>query len=163
MSVLTFVLRAMALLDPTHEYPELGSAIADVVDTERPLFARDDDKTRTAAWMVAIAYRESTFDNGAVGDNGSSACAFQINVGRGRTLEGWSSEDLRADPARCVSVAYRMLRQSVRIDPAFPLAFYARGPGYRSEKAKRLSRDRLALATRTRDAVLLAVREESAE
>ncbi len=39
-----------------------------------------------------------------------------------------------------------MLRDSRRMDPKNPIAFYARGPKYKSEEAQRISRDRMALA-----------------
>lgn len=85
----------------------------------------------------------------------TSFCAYQINLPWGRkTAEGWSGEDLVSDPLKCVSAAYRMLQESARACPEHPLAWYAEGPtGCTSERAKRISRDRMALAARLRKTV----------
>jgi hypothetical protein len=39
-----------------------------------------------------------------------------------------------------------MLRESRKMDKMNPIAFYARGPGYKGEEAQRISRDRMAIA-----------------
>lgn len=161
-SVLPLVLVAMGHLDPAHDHTPLGTAIANAVDAGQPLFADDATKTRTASLAVAIAFRESSLRNDAVGDHGLSHCAFQIHLpGDAKTAEGWTGEDLRADPNRCVTVAFRMLRQSIRIDRENPLAFYARGPGWKTEAARRLSRDRVALARRIHATALAAIAKDS--
>jgi hypothetical protein len=89
--------------------------------------------------MIAISYRESSLDNRAVGDAGRSLCAFQILGG---------SQELLDDPRACVRKAYAMLLHSRSLDPAHPVAAYARGSGYRSRTAQRISNDRVALANR---------------
>lgn len=92
-----------------------------------------------AAKFTAVAFRESGLDNAAVGDHGKSVCAMQILGG---------SRVLIDDPIACVRRGAVMLRESERIDPSNPIAFYARGPRYESETAKRISRDRMAIAAR---------------
>lgn len=134
-----FVLMAMGALAPDRDHSDLADAITTVVESERPLFASDEDHLRTASLMVAIAFRESSFRNDAVGDHGRSVCAFQIHGG---------SHELLEDPVACVKVAFRMLRESVHIDRENPVAFYCRGPRYQSDEARRLSRDRMRLARR---------------
>ncbi len=92
-----------------------------------------------AAIFTAVAFRESGFRNDAVGDGGHSVCAFQIYDGPKILLD---------DPIACVAKGAAMLRESRRIDPKNPIAFYARGPRFRSDEAQRISRDRMALAKR---------------
>lgn len=82
---------------------------------------------------------ESGLDNAAVGDHGRSVCAMQILGGSHALIE---------DPIACVRRGAVMLRESERVDPSNPIAFYARGPRYESETAKRISRDRRAIAAR---------------
>ena len=92
-----------------------------------------------AAIITAVAFRESSLRNDVVGDGGHSVCAMQIYDGPEALLE---------DPIACVARGAAMLRASRRVDPENPLAFYARGPRWRSEEARRISRDRMALAKR---------------
>lgn len=140
MNTLAWILAAMALLAPGRDHTELATAIAERVDADRPLFKDDDDRHRTAALLVAVAFRESSLRLDAVGDHGRSFCAFQIHVSSGGT------RDLLTDADACVGHAVEMIRQSIRIDPSHPLAFYARGPRWRSAEARRISDDRVALA-----------------
>lgn len=133
-----FVLGAMAFLAPARDHAELGDAIVRVLEDERPLFAGDVARLRTAALVVAIAFRESAFRNDAVSRT-NDHCALQVH---GRP-------DLARDPEACVRVGLGMLRVSLRACPAHPIAFYAEGPaGCSSPRAQRISRDRLALAAR---------------
>jgi hypothetical protein len=138
MTVLPFVLASMALLAPGRDHSVNAASIAAVVDAERPLFKGDDDRRRTAALVVAIAFRESTFYNAAKSKT-ADHCMMQVN----------RRPDLAEDPTKCVRVALSMLRESVRMCPAFPVAFYASGPGAcENARAQRISRDRMALAAR---------------
>jgi hypothetical protein len=152
-ATLAFVLAAMTAVAPDRDHTELGGAIARVVDASTPLFKEDGDRRKTAALVVAVAFREGSLRANVVGDfvNGAptSWCTAQINLSPGqKTLEGWTGPELRDDPEKCITVSLRMLRQSVRIDPENPIAFYARGPGWKSDAARRISRDRMALARR---------------
>jgi hypothetical protein len=162
MSVLSFVLAAANILAPGRDHSELGTAIAAALDESAPFFADDADRTKSAALAVAIAFRESSLNNDAIGDHGRSHCAFQIHLpGKSKTAEGWTGEDLRADVNRCVSVAFRMLRESIHVDRQHPVAFYARGPRRKTEEARRISRDRVALARRIHAVATAALAAES--
>lgn len=146
-SVLPFVLRSMELLAPSRDHHLLGEAIARRVDAELPLFADDEDRKKTAATMVSVAFRESSLRADIVGDfrNGkpTSFCAYQIN----ETMGG--SSKLLTDVDACVARGLTLLRESARICRAHPIAWYAEGPrGCDSPRAQRISRDRLAIAQR---------------
>lgn len=138
MTTLAFVLAAMAHLAPQREHLEIGRAIAIAVDDARPLFAADEDRHKTAALVVAIAFRESTFRNDAVSKT-DDFCFLQVH----------RRPDLADDPEACARVGLEMIRVSLRACPAHPLAVYAEGPnGCASPRAQRISRDRFALAAR---------------
>ncbi len=138
MTLAMFVVAAMTSLAPGRDHLANGTAIAGVVASELPLFKGDEDRRRTAALVVAIAFRESGFDNRARSKTNDS-CMMQIN----------RRPDLADDPAACVRVGLTMLRESMRMCPAFPVAFYASGPGAcTNERAQRISRDRMAIARR---------------
>ena len=91
--------------------------------------------------MVAVAFRESTFVADALGDKGDSFCAFQIHRSSG------GSPALLEDVDACVSAGLSLLRQSIRVCPSYPIAWYASGPlGCGNARAQRISRDRMNLA-----------------
>ncbi len=138
MSILFFVLASMSSLAPGRDHMANALAISTVVLEEPPLFRGDDDRRRTAALVVAIAFRESSFRNDVKSATNDS-CMMQIN----------RRPDLAEDPAACVRVAMTMLRESFRMCPEHPIAFYASGPGACSNvRAQRISRDRMAIAKR---------------
>lgn len=151
MNVLSFVLAAMASLVPDGDHTELAAAVARAVEADPPLFANDEQRHMTAAYYVALLYRESNFDNGAIGDNGRSYCAGQILLGKRKTPEGWSGEDLIADPDKCLTVVSRMLRESFHACRRLPVserqAVYVRG-SCSSERGRQMSRNRYHLAKR---------------
>ena len=138
MTVLFFILAAMASLAPGREHIENATAIASVVLDEPPLFKSDESRLRTAALIVAIAFRESSFRNDAKSKTNDS-CLMQVN----------RRPDLAKDPVKCVRVAMAMLRESMRMCPDHPLAFYASGPGAcTNERARKISDDRMRIARR---------------
>lgn len=138
MTILAFVSAAMLLLAPGRDHSPNAAAIADVVDAEPPLFKDDASKTRTAALVVAIAFRESSFRNDVVSRT-NDHCMMQVN----------RRPELATDPRACVRVAMAMLRESMRICPSHPVAFYASGPGAcTNDRARRISNDRMAVARR---------------
>lgn len=147
-----FILFAMSVLAPQRDHTELARAVSTVVEDSEPLFRDDEDKLRTSALLVAVAYREGSLGLRVEGDRRggkpTSWCTMQVNLSPGaRTREGWSGEELRDDPAKCVTVGMRLLRESFRACPSSPIAIYAAGPsGCRSAKARRISSDRLWLA-----------------
>ena len=122
------VLIWMNSLVPNQDHSTLAWAIAVNAETYEE-----------ASVFTAVAFRESTFKLDAVGDHGSSVCAMQIHNG---------SKDLLTDAVACVAKGAEMLRESRRMDRKFPIAFYAEGPNFTSDRAKRISRDRMAIARR---------------
>jgi hypothetical protein len=144
LSILEFTLAAMTLLAPDrseHDHEALGGAIAAVVDAAPPLFAGDESRRKTAALIVAVAFREGSFRPDVVGDHGRSFCTMQIHASSG------GSPALLTDPVACIAKGLAMLRTSMRECPAAPVAWYASGPrGCENARAQRISRDRIALA-----------------
>jgi hypothetical protein len=149
----SFVLTAMSWLAPKDNHEKLGAVITEVVDTEDALFKDDTDKLRTASLIIAIAYREGTLRLSTVGDCDESKpgqpckgkprsyCTMQIHESMG------GGPALNEDPALCIRTGLRILRQSIAICPAWPIAGYASGPeGCDNERAQRISRDRTNLA-----------------
>lgn len=168
-ALFSWVMAASSLLSPQRDHHDLAEAIATRVEAEPPLFKGDDDRIRTAAWLVAIAFRESSLRADAVGDHvggkPTSFCAFQIHLpGGSKTREGWTGAEIAEDAAKCVTVAMRLLRASMRACPASPLAWYAAGPsGCENVRAQRISRDRMAIAQRlVRDVRRVAAAETPA-
>jgi hypothetical protein len=166
MSLFAWVVAASTLLAPTRQHESFAAAVTSRVQAEPPLFKGDQDRRRTAALLVAIAFRESSLRLAAVGDHvggkPTSFCAFQVHLPWGATTaEGWTGADLLDDPDKCVRVALRLLRESMRVCPSAPLAWYAAGPsGCSSGRAQRISLDRVSIAQRlvrdVREAVELA-------
>lgn len=144
MSLYWAVLAMMTALVPSEapvfRHGELAVAIAEVCVDEGDLYSEDPSHLKTASLLVAVAFRESSLDNRAVGDNGKSFCAMQIHSSSGGTAI------LLEDARLCVRSAHRILKQSIRIDRTHPIAFYARGPRFRSVEAQRISNDRVAIA-----------------
>lgn len=137
--ILSMMVSLVPTDSPVLRHGSLATALATVLYENPPLYARDEDRTRTAALMVAIAYRESSLDNSAVGDHGRSVCAFQIHMGPKTLLD---------DPLACSRAAYALLRASIAADREHPVAHYARGPKFRSLEAQKISNDRVFIAER---------------
>lgn len=129
--------------------------LIEVVSSEPPLYADDEDRIKTAAVMLAIIDYESHFsrdvDVGArKGDGGTSWCLAQINIGKGRihvkedgTVEfgtGWSGRDLVEDRTKCLRAELAVIRASFACkteDKYAKLNLYASGKcewGYRESK-----------------------------
>jgi len=141
MSLYWVVLAMMLHLSPSEtpiaRHGALAVAISTVALEEGPLFTNDVDLERTSALLVSVSFRESSLTANITGDGGHSVCAFQIYDG---------PKTLNDDPIACVRTGYRMLKASIRVDRTNPVAFYARGPRFASDEARRISRDRMALA-----------------
>ncbi len=128
VDIFVVVLIWMRTLAPTRDVDEIAWAVAAVASSYEE-----------AALLTAIAYRESGLNNAAIGDHGRSVCAMQVLGG---------SRSLLADVGACVRRGALMLRASRAVDPANPVASYARGPRWDTEEARRISRDRVRLAAR---------------
>lgn len=156
--LLAWLLAAMSHLAPNRDHQRLADAVYMVVSREQPLFKNDPLKLRTASLMTAVLFREGSLRVDIKGDKDkaghyTSFCPAQINLPYGaKTLEGWTGEDLVEDPEKCVAVEYRMLKQSVRMCPKHPVAYYAEGNDpvktCASTRAQRISNDRMFLAGR---------------
>lgn len=109
----------------TSRYESFAADVAEVVKEGAPLPGRS--KTATGALLLALAFEESGFAKDAdVGpacyrgkdgknarcDSGRSACALQVNLGKGKTPEGWTQADLFADRKKCLRVGLRLARRS---------------------------------------------------
>lgn len=136
-----FVAFATAVLAPSRDTSVARDAIVRVASEEAPLFEDDGERLKTGAWLVAIAYRESSLRNDAVGDNGRARCLFQL----------WAAPtEVLTDAELCTRIAMARLRESARAcGKKNLLGVFAAGPhGCTSEAAKRISNDRLWLARR---------------
>lgn len=135
--LLPFAISAMLSLAPNRDHLPLATVMVEVVESNPPLFARDEDRVKTLSLIIAVAFREGSLKESVLGDDGHSKCTMQIYDGPAA---------LNESPRLCIQTGYDMLRVSVRMDSLNPVAFYARGPRFTSEEAKRISRDRMWLA-----------------
>jgi hypothetical protein len=111
----TWVLAVMNRLQPVapyawiQTYSETADAIAEASNND-PLFAGEDGPMRTAALLLAIAYKESRFKPTAVGDHGHSYGLFQIQP---------QTANLTANvllvPREAAPVAINLIRTSFRV------------------------------------------------
>jgi len=128
-----FVGLAMGALAPTRDVSEVAAVVERVVASERPLFAGDEDRVRTAALVIAVAFRESSFRPDALSATGD----FGLMQLHGRP-------DLSVEEN--VRVGLEMLRASIaECGASNALGAYATG-SCSSERGRRISRDRLHLA-----------------
>ncbi len=128
-----------------------------------PLYQGEHGRARTAALVLAVAYKESGFApdvdigpcyRGKDGrsmrcDSGQSASMWQIKLGSGNTAEGWSQKDLFADRKKAIRAALAMMMKSFkacgREGPDYLLNAYASGVCGRGHGK---SRERIGLARR---------------
>lgn len=136
MTLLSFVMSAMLLLSPGRDHTELGKAIADVIEEKGCLYTGKDCERRSAAMLVAIAFRESSFRIDAENKKEGSVCAFQIWKGDRRLL---------SDPAACTLAGYLKLKESLRACGS--MAGYASG-SCTNAAGIRIDRDRKNIAMR---------------
>ena len=150
-----WLLLAANQLAPNKNHEPLVEAIDKVLSAQAPLFAQDTSRQRSAALVLAINFREGSLIPSIKGDKNkagkfTSFCSMQIHLPyEAKTEEGWIGDDLAEDPVKCVTVGVRMLRQSMRMCPKHPVAFYAEGIDNRacsSTRAQRISNDRMFIA-----------------
>lgn len=162
-SLLEFALAVVHAVDPDHSHPVMTDAIVHVVEDERPLFVDDSSRERSIALVVAVAWREGSLREKVQGDcvektkegqciaHPRSFCTMQVHQSSG------GNETLNDDPQKCIRAGMAILRESMKVCPEHPVAYYASGPGAcTNERAQRISRDRMALAARLRTAALAA-------
>lgn len=150
-----WITAAALSLSPHRNHDPLAEAISSVLLAQEPLFKGDTTRQRSASLVLAVNFREGSLITDIKGDKNkkgvfTSFCSMQINIQPGnRTEEGWTGEELAENPVKCVIVGVRMLRQSMRMCPKHPVAFYAEGIDYRacaSPRAQRISNDRMFIA-----------------
>ncbi len=157
MLLLKWLLAAMLSLSPKRDHKVLADAIVKVVMEQGPLLKDDESGQRTAAILTSINWREGSLIPTALGDyedkknkeRPTSYCSMQINLpGGAKTPQGWTGKDLTADPVKCVTAGYFMVRASFKACPTYPLAHYAEGgtSSCDSGRAQRISRDRMWVA-----------------
>lgn len=80
--------------------------------------------------FVEMAWRESHYQEDAQGDPSRigllAQCSLQVHVYH-KSLDGWSREEVRSDPYKCVHTAMHIMKYSWRICRSHPLAPYASG------------------------------------
>jgi len=146
--MLSFVLALVGALHPQARHVGdvgvVSRAIAQVVSEEEPL--PSTTRERTAAILVVMAWHESRFSMGVVGDNGRAFCALQVH----------GAPSLAKSPVACIRTAMRHMRASMRSCPDAPLAAYA--GGCKSPPARAISAARLREAEIVEAVALAAAR-----
>jgi hypothetical protein len=133
MQIIAWLVTAMMAWAPAREserarYTQIASDLAAVVydNAEQPLFRGDDGRAKTALILASIAAHESTFrqdvdDGRKRGDSGNSWCLMQMHVGLGKTVEGWTGQDLVNDRRKCFAAALHIAQWSFRTCNVYPL------------------------------------------
>ena len=108
--------------DTQARFLAIAEAVVDVAydPSERPIFRGAHSRANTAVLILAVAFWETRFrldaDIGrgkkARGDSGNSWCLMQLNIGRGKTQEGWSGPELVVDRRKCISAGLHLLQQT---------------------------------------------------
>lgn len=129
----------------------IATAIATVAldESEKPLFSGPQGRLMTAVFLDSIASYEGMYHrlvHSGVwkGDcppkvqadgttrpctiaestaEGHSWCDAQLNIGNGKTTEGWTGKDLIATPDKCFRAALHVLHASVKECSAAPYNF----------------------------------------
>jgi hypothetical protein len=149
MTFLDAMLSVMLLLAPRGEHWRLAAANEAAIFSRAPLFQHDDDRTDTAAFVLAIQDRESGLHADAAGDcpgmkPGDPECdveyatsfgAMQLHIARARHMGTREQVETGMELVRASFHECRALPANER------LAYYARG-SCASEEGRRISRDR---------------------
>lgn len=145
-------------------YESIATDVLSVVydPDESPLVRGPRGRLESALIVLATAYSETLWRGGVetaeghaalarrhMVDGGWSYCLLQINVGRGRTREGWTGVDLLQDRRRCIRAGYHIMQRSLWACWFLPrtdrLAAYASGG---CKTGQHHSRTRFAMAAR---------------
>jgi hypothetical protein len=153
-----FVVSSVTSLIPAPERAAdielIAKPLTQVLESEAPIFADDEDKTKTASTVIAVAFREGSLKLRVVGDctlskpgqpckgRPRSFCTMQIHETSGGTAA------LNDDIAACFRKGLSMLRTSVKTCPKHPVAWYAAGGIQACEnlRAQKISFDRMFIA-----------------
>src|ERR1700722_8559120 len=124
MQIITWLVVAMFASAPAKEsgparFTGIASDLAAVVydPDEKPLYPGEDGRAKTALLLASIAAHESTFrvdveDGRARGDGGNSWCFMQLHIGSGKTVEGWTGQDVSADRKLCFRAGLHIAQES---------------------------------------------------
>ena len=116
---LTEVERVNLLNSETKRYDEIAVAIANVATESSILESNTDaDIIKKAALITAIAVTESRLDKKTQfgitrGDRGRSWCLMQMNIGKGKTAEGFTGEELVNDLNKCLLTGFNAAKRSM--------------------------------------------------
>lgn len=117
-----------SVAETQERYRQIALDVVEVVQEQDPLFTGPDGRIQTAALLTSIMWYESRFEKSVeVGRLRSpNACLMQINVGRRKTLEGWTAQDLRQDRHKCLRAGLRIARSSFSACKNLPRADWLR-------------------------------------
>ena len=107
------------LQSETQRYQEISEAIVRVAQNTKQLESNTEfDIIKKIALLSAIAVTESGLNKDIQlgkrrGDWGRSVCLMQMNIGKGKTPEGWTAEDLVTDLDKCLTTGLRAAKQSL--------------------------------------------------
>jgi hypothetical protein len=119
-------------------YKAISQDLAEVVQSEPPVFPGNHSYAKTSAILASIGYFESALsprvEAGELrGDDGKSVCLLQLNVGSGKTpawnqksnrfasdrdnpadvVPGYSAAELLSDRKNCIRAGLRLVRVSI--------------------------------------------------
>lgn len=107
---------------------------------EAPIIPLKDNARRLSTMLVfEVARHESSFyynidqNKGKKprGDKGNSWCMMQINIGSGKTSQGWTGPEIIADRQKCIRAGYQYMKRSFgacrRYGQQYGLSAYASG------------------------------------
>lgn len=90
-------------------------------EKESSLFSGVNGKEKSAIFIATWAAYESGWfhknvDKGTTrGDSGRSWCIMQLNIGKGKTKEGWTGPQLVEDRKKCISAGYHIMKSSMKM------------------------------------------------
>jgi hypothetical protein len=128
MDLISYIMAAMLFLSPlhnsmTHEnpmkrlrrYESIASDIADVVESEPPIFSGPYARPQTALMLASMAYHESGYDEkvdaGIVRGTRGEVCILQVMPNMKGTAYDYSVSYLK-DRKNCIRAALAMARGS---------------------------------------------------
>lgn len=138
-------------------YKSIAEDIVEVTydQYEVPIYSGPKGRLQSTTTVLAIAFFESGFRKHVDynlgkygrGDKGNSWCIMQLNIGKGKTVDGWTGEEIIADRTKCIRSAYQYIKKSFGACRSLPqidgLSAYASGKCYSPSTP---SRRRLNLA-----------------
>ena len=114
----------------------IAQDIEQVVLSEQPLWDDPQGRARTALLLASVMWHESKFAIEVDEHTGRQrrrpyVCMMQVRVGRGRTQEGWTAQQLAEDRQKCLRAGLHIAQHSFRLCAGQPdhlrLAAYVSG------------------------------------